>query len=78
MTWQPIETAPTDGTDVLLWTPSGQLVGYTYDRRKWYASAVKASHEDCDVELYEPPTFWTPQLPDPDGVHSTLGMRQAG
>jgi hypothetical protein len=72
MNWQPIDTAPIDRTDVLLWTPSGQLVGYTYDRRKWYASGVKASHEDCDVELYEQPTHWMPQPPDPDGETSTL------
>lgn len=72
MNWQPIETAPLDRTDVLLWTPSGQLVGYTYDRRKWYASGVKASHFDCDVELYEAPTHWMPQPPDPEGATSTL------
>ena len=65
MNWQPIETCPIDRDDVLLWTPSGQLVGYTYDRKRWYASGVKASDEGCDVELFEPPTHWMPTPPDP-------------
>ena len=72
MNWQPIDTAPIDRTDVLLWTPSGQLVGHTYDRRKWYASGVKASDWECDVELYEAPTHWMPLPPDPEGCVSTL------
>ena len=60
MNWSPIDTEPIDGKDVLLWTESGQLVSYTYDRCKLYACGVKASHEDCDVELYEAPTHWMP------------------
>jgi len=65
MNWQPIETAPIDHEDILLWTPSGMLVGYCYVRDKWHASGVKASHEDCDVELYEAPTHWMPLPSDP-------------
>ncbi len=71
MEWQSIETAPLR-EDVILWTPSGQLVGYTDDRRKWYPCGVKASHWDCDVELFEAPTHWMPQPAAPVGSVSTL------
>lgn len=69
--WRPIETAP-EGEDILLWTPSGQLVGYQWKRGLWHASGVKASHEDCDVELFEAPTHWVPKPADPVGQASTL------
>ena len=65
MNWQPIETAPLERTDVLLWTPSGQLVGYQYIRGMWNASGVKASERECDVELFEAPTHWMPLPADP-------------
>ena len=69
--WRPIETAP-EGEDILLWTPSGQLVGYQWKRGRWHASGVKASHEDCDVALFEAPTHWMPKPADPVGAASTL------
>lgn len=65
MNWQPIETAPLERTDVLLWTPSGQLVGYQYISGMWNASGVKASERECDVELFEKPTHWMPVPEDP-------------
>lgn len=71
MNWQPIETAPIDREDVLLWTPSGMLVGYRYIADKWHASGVKASDEGCDVELYEAPTYWMP-LPEDPGTRKCL------
>lgn len=75
MNWQPIETAPVDRGDVLLWTPSGMLVGYCYVRGKWHPSGVKASDEGCDVELYEAPTHWMPLpvCPECDRQRPTFG-----
>ena len=74
MTWQPIETAPKDGTAILVW--NGPNIGfYTHkgdmgvaiwreqalpgkDRMRWCAQ------DCCDgVTTYEP-THWMP-LPDP-------------
>lgn len=77
MEWQPIETAPRDGTPVLLWpphpwssnwrtsTPSQKMhawVGQWMDMAKgWVASP-------CEATEYEPetqnPTLWQP-LPEP-------------
>lgn len=76
--WQPISTAPTDREDVLLWTPSGMLVGYTYDGVKWYPAGVKSSDDGSDVELFESPTHWAPLPADPLGSVSTLGVEHNG
>ncbi|MEO0943239.1 MAG: DUF551 domain-containing protein [Pseudomonadota bacterium] len=67
MEWQPIETAPKDGTEVILfywWYIDGGLVtaGYwhpVFDDVKggfWYADLVNAGAAD--------PTHWMP-LPEP-------------
>ncbi len=66
--WQRIETAPTDGTNVLLWWPFWQpkhpIVGYFGLKgiRQWFASEVLEGDGD-------PPTHWMP-LPDPPHVGS--------
>jgi hypothetical protein len=46
MTWQPIETAPKDGTHVLLWEEysTDPFVGY------WLYGKWSASHEHVDAE----------------------------
>lgn len=55
MTWQPIETAPMDGTRVLLATPSGRIADGSFHARYdiWAWPYVMVN-----------PTHWMP-LPEP-------------
>lgn len=62
MDWQPIETAPKDGTPILGWP--GTMNGYPY--------VVQYSHglwREADGELYHlyEPTHWMP-LPEPPAL----------
>jgi hypothetical protein len=71
--WHPIETAPRDGTDVLLWVPAYVLdSGYViadaqaivghFDRGNWHPTG--ASGRDFDCVLFDTkPTDWQPILP---------------
>lgn len=55
-TWEPIETAPKDGTQILAWD------GYDYEVAHY---SVKADEWTvCDDEYHMHPTHWMP-LPDP-------------
>lgn len=66
--WQPIETAPKDGSPILIWQPGG-VTQYT-----WYTDCWICRWEDryqcwteAGGELYSEarsPTHWMP-LPDP-------------
>ena len=83
MKWQPIETAPKDGTSI--------LVGCDYDRRSksrvalvWWDDAVSAGiwgnwieakwfdeHVECDfvpMHCEFKPTHWMPLPPAPDAT----------
>jgi hypothetical protein len=61
--WQPIETAPKDGTDIMLFEPSyGCVIAYwgiapagTDDTEQWLESYI-------DERLFksQPPTHWMP------------------
>lgn len=51
MKWQPIETAPKDGTDLLLWEPS-------------LGQSVIAHSVNGEWPWFYKPTHWMP-LPDP-------------
>lgn len=60
--WQPIETAPKDGTTLLVWNPTwyqgkgGQCVGVWFrPESKWYSIEITMSIQ---------PTHWMP-LPEP-------------
>lgn len=66
MDWQPIETAPKDGTSVLLWDGEFQFTG------EWMVEAIDGSHwwiatlhgqkqVACDPQ----PTHWHPLPPPP-------------
>lgn len=65
--WQPIETAPRDGTEVIVYVPSNEWVGAA-----WYSQRTKLwppVYEDDLSEEGEPlnvglPTHWRP-LPTP-------------
>jgi hypothetical protein len=63
--WQPIETAPKDGTDVLVWADGGQYVA------AWcqYFTAFKiAPTAEYDNDPYVSATHWRPLPPSPEGV----------
>jgi len=52
-TWQPIETAPRDGTKVLL------TDGLSWIRTGYWAKRIECWSVDTAVTL-NPPTHWTP------------------
>ncbi len=56
MNWQPIETAPKDGTEIL-------LTDGHYKRTGWYAKRIGVWSMDAAVSLAMP-THWAP-LPAP-------------
>lgn len=60
--WQPIETAPKDGTDILLHVVYGQseiLIGYFYS-----GDAAHHGFYEIDGDDINNPTHWMP-LPEP-------------
>ena len=68
MIWRPIETAPTDGTSVLVFLPGSRYVrhkitsGYWDDHQKcrcWIAAGY--------MQKDNPPTHWMPYPDAPDG-----------
>ena len=74
MEWQPIDTAPRDGTSVLLFLPTGaQTVGCwdpdfdDLDEPGWTDYTVESWAYEEVVRLY--PTHWMP-LPTPPEEHS--------
>lgn len=60
--WQPIETAPKDGSCVLLYWPDIDSIA----TGAWYAPLGCVEHwcKDCRVTYCIDPTHWMP-LPDP-------------
>lgn len=64
MEWQPIETAPKDGTAVLcFWTRSVYVDGRAYAIAQCH-SGTWVSVDDDEVEYWEP-THWMPLPPPP-------------
>lgn len=55
--WQPISTAPKDGTEILLFSNYGRIVGYYYEEQQEFVSNLN----EC---IYVRPTYWQP-LPLP-------------
>ena len=60
MGWQPIETAPKDGRNVLLFCPRAQDYGYNGIRLTWRKDGC---WQGANNSLW-PPTHWMP-LPEP-------------
>ena len=58
-TWQPIESAPKDGTPILLYDAKLPLEPPTVGSI-WEDEAIDAN----GVEFFQPPTHWMP-LPEP-------------
>lgn len=58
--WQPIETAPKDGTTVLLWDgieTTGYWKDYTFSPGCWQLALTGAYAQDADLDN---PTHWAP------------------
>lgn len=74
-TWQPIETAPKDGTTVLVafWLWNDRKNGYGYQVAEWCGDADGEWQTQEDVTLY-PPTHWRPLPAPPSLVHAEDGM----
>ena len=62
MTWQPIETAPQDGTVILGFNGRG-MTSIEWSCDAWNLAETHDYPEDTRWE-YPPPTHWMP-LPDP-------------
>ena len=63
--WQPIETAPKDGTKVLLYKPDDEFWCSSIATARWWA---KESEWLCTGSAYFPaPTHWQPLPPEPKG-----------
>lgn len=68
--WQPIETAPKDGTHVLTFSePGGMLVAFYHPRGSAWTNwqLAEAGNHAEDTELCSKPTHWMP-LPSPPPV----------
>lgn len=69
MTWQPIETAPKDGTRILAYDikdaedtqPQIALWLAHAEEPGWY---ISLDHQAMNGDLWNPPTHWMP-LPEP-------------
>ena len=66
MTWQPIETAPKDGTRVLLFI-EGVVTEGTWDRSwlSWHTPSFFSQERDPDYEDCAEPTHWMPRPANP-------------
>lgn len=62
--WQPIKTAPRDGTDVLLWWPHW----YGIPMPGWFDHSYWSTHGELDDPNGPGPTHWMP-LPAPPVSH---------
>lgn len=68
--WMPIETAPKDGTEMLLWEVGSNVpvIGSWYDRReRWYAST---EHYNTDGDACVIDTLWS------DGIQHWMPLPQ--
>ena len=65
--WQSIETAPTDGTEVLIWTGFDRLIAIYVKSENfsgWTTGWETANGYDIGFAHIRAPTHWQP-LPDP-------------
>lgn len=72
MTWQPIETAPRDGTICLVAEPSGFV-----HLAQWCADGYWR-YRVTDPDLQWKPTHWMPLPPPPIHVEPHGGMADRG
>jgi hypothetical protein len=75
MTWQPIETAPKDGTNVLLLLASGRRTVGGWEAQKYYLKPVPYWRTEFGYlagvkwDRDNQPTHWMP-LPDPPAARA--------
>lgn len=63
--WQPIETAPKDGTAILAYTAEGQCE-VSWLHGEWLQSPCYSTYDGCGAAvLLCPPTHWMPLPPEP-------------
>jgi hypothetical protein len=61
--WQPIETAPRDGSQILAWDGDELLIAWWCDGGRWISDNLQQYHPG----EYENPTHWQP-LPSPPPI----------
>lgn len=70
MNWHPIETAPKDGTAILVWDGYNQYVAFWGESSLWSKGADQWCYGECSGEynshraVYEP-THWMPLPANP-------------
>lgn len=64
--WQPIETAPRDGTAILaIWITPKMMVGdNSYDVAMFYRGSWTSAEDNPD-DIFGEPSFWMPLPPPP-------------
>ena len=60
--WKPIETAPKDGTEILMWSQYDGIVVGHYSKSVWADGWIIYDARSDTIELH--PTHWMP-LPQP-------------
>ena len=66
MEWQPIDTAPKDGTRILGWCETSADI--CYRENKFGVGDVWMTDSCADFGGYETPTHWMPLPPPPDNA----------
>jgi hypothetical protein len=75
--WQPIETAPKDGTTILVFFDGGDMVLACWSENVWHSDDRKLRpgweplHRVYDVEDAIFPTHWMPMPASPGSLHHT-------
>lgn len=63
--WQPIETAPKDGTSILAWTAGG-ICEIAFEYGEFEQLPCFSTYDDCgSAVLICKPTHWMPLPPPP-------------
>ncbi|WP_217597152.1 DUF551 domain-containing protein [Cohnella sp. GbtcB17] len=68
--WMPIESAPKDGSDILVLNNDGHVYEAAYEREEWRFAFADQHGCGCCGGDAEYPTHWIP-LPQPPGINST-------
>lgn len=64
MQWQPIDSAPKDGTEVLVWLPQRMLIRQVrYTQLTWTYATVPGLHDLMDTPSHWMPLPTAPEIP---------------